>query len=52
MESSISGNLTMVQFIFVVIQLWIIIAPVIIIRKLNYLTDLLQAQFESNDESS
>ncbi len=51
METSFDGNLKLVQMILVAIQMWIIIAPIIIIKKLNQLTDLLQAQFESNDES-
>ena len=32
-------------------QIWIIVFPIIIIRKLNYLTELIRAQFETEGEN-
>ncbi|MCR4337474.1 MAG: hypothetical protein NUV91_06685 [Candidatus Omnitrophica bacterium] len=40
-------------FILVALYLWIfIIFPVIVIRKLNYMTSLLEAQFSDEDEEA
>ena len=51
MENSISVNLAPWQVVLsLVFQIWIIVFPVIIIRKLNYLTDLLHAQFDTTDD--
>ena len=32
-------------------QVWIIVFPILIIRKLNYLTELLRAQFEADSDT-
>ena len=47
-------QLTPVQTIFIfAMQLWIfVIFPVIIIRKLNYMTSLLEAQFDQGQDES
>ena len=53
MENPITLNLSWAQiWLTAVIQFWIIIAPIIIIRKLNYLTNLMQAHFETDQEPS
>lgn len=39
-------------FLAIVFQMWIIIAPIVIIRKLNYLTNLLEQQFSADEEPS
>ena len=54
MENAISVSLTTPQLILsLAIQIWIIVAPIIIIRKLNYLTSLLQERSSNpNQESS
>lgn len=33
-------------------QIWIIVFPIILIRKLNYLIKMMQDQFYSNEEST
>ena len=33
-------------------QIWIVVFPILIIKKLNYLTELLQAQFEVDQDPS
>ena len=53
MENAINVSLTAPQLILsLAIQIWIIVAPIIIIRKLNQLTMMLQNQTDSTDESS
>ena len=53
MENSITMNVSTVQLaLALAFQIWIIIFPIIIIRKLNYLTALLQAHFETDNESA
>ena len=56
MENAFTFNLTPAQAILMLgLQVWIfVIFPVIVIRKLNYLTRLVESQFEedSNQESS
>ena len=50
MENAISVSLTTPQLILsLAIQIWIIVAPIIIIRKLNYLTTMLQSQADSEE---
>ena len=51
MENSISVNVAPWQVVLsLAFQIWIIVFPIMIIRKLNYLTSLLQAQFETDDD--
>jgi Na+/H+-dicarboxylate symporter len=47
-------QLTPLQTIFIfAMQLWIfVIFPVIVIRKLNYMTSLLEAQFDQGQDES
>lgn len=53
MENGININLTPIQILLsLAFQLWLIIFPIILIRKLNYLTNLLQDQYYSDKESS
>lgn len=51
MDGSISLNISPLQVILsLLFQLWIVVFPIIIIRKLNYLTNLMQELFENDDE--
>ena len=53
MENTISVNLTPLQVILsLAFQIWIVVFPILIIRKLNYLTDLMQSYFENDKEAS
>lgn len=53
METSITVSGTPLQyFLAIVFNVWIIVAPIVIIRKLNYLTALLHAQFEPEDNEA
>ena len=53
MENSISVSLSPLQIILsLAFQIWIVVFPIIIIRKLNYLTDLLQSQFDPDKEDN
>ena len=53
MENAISVSLTPFQvLISLAFQIWIIVFPIILIRKLNYLISMMQDQFYSNEESS
>ena len=46
-------NLSSFQmFLVVAVQVWVIVSPIIIIRKLNYLTNLMHAHLETDHESS
>ena len=50
---TLSVSFTPVQaFLAVAFQMWIIVAPILIIRKLNHLTSLLEQQFQTEEESS
>ncbi len=50
MENSISVNLSPLQMLLsLAFEAWIIIFPIIIIKKLNYLTQLLQSQYEEDE---
>ncbi|MCK5260036.1 MAG: hypothetical protein KAJ70_03150 [Candidatus Omnitrophica bacterium] len=45
MENSISINVSPLQAMFALaFQIWIVVFPIILIRKLNYLTDLIVSQ--------
>lgn len=51
MENSVTVNLSPIQVLFsLAFQLWIIVFPIIIIRKLNFLTELLQVRDQSDEE--
>ncbi|MFA5060473.1 MAG: hypothetical protein WC676_07600 [Candidatus Omnitrophota bacterium] len=53
MENAINVSVTPIQLLLsLLFQVWIIVFPIIIIRKLNHLTALLQEQFSSDEESS
>jgi hypothetical protein len=47
-------NLSPVQIFFALaLNAWMfVIFPIIVLRKINYMTELLEAQFEQNDQSS
>ncbi len=51
MENAVTVSISPLQMILsVAFQAWIIIFPILIIKKLNYLTELLQAQFEDDEK--
>ena len=53
MENAINVSFSPLQVLLsLAFQVWIIVFPIIIIRKLNYLTALLQDQLEPEDETS
>ena len=53
MENVITVSLTPLQVILsIAFQIWLIVFPIILIRKLNYLTALLQEQFPDAPSSS
>jgi hypothetical protein len=53
MDQPISVNFTPLQMLLsVAFQLWIIIFPIIIIRKLNHVTAILHEQFYPESDSS
>lgn len=53
MENSINISVSPLQVLLTLaFQIWIIVFPILIIRKLNYLTDLLRSQLEPENESS
>jgi len=53
MENSINLSVTPIQALLALaFQIWIVVFPILIIRKLNYLTQLFQEQFEAQDEAS
>ena len=52
MENAISVSVTPVQALLALaFQLWIVVFPIIIIRKLNQLTVLLHERFDTQSES-
>ena len=52
MENSININITPIQMLIsVLLQVWLIVFPIIIIKKLNYLVELLEGRNEANDET-
>ena len=53
MENTVNFSVSPVQLLLALaFQVWMIVFPIIIIRKLNHLTDLMQAYFETDHESS
>jgi len=53
MENAISVTLSPLQVLLsLAFQIWIIVFPIILIRKLNYLTSLIQDQTTTPDEST
>lgn len=55
MESMLKDVSPVQLFFMVAVQLWIVVIfPVIVFRKLNYLTELIESQFEeeNTDEAS
>ncbi len=52
MENSINISVSPLQVLLTLaFQIWIIVFPILIIRKLNYLTDLLHSQLEPENDS-
>ena len=52
MENSISINVSPLQaLIALAFQIWIVVFPIILIRKLNYLTSLIASQKYYEDEA-
>lgn len=50
---TVSMSFTPIQaFLAIAFQLWVIIAPIMIMRKLNYMTSLLEQQVHTDEESS
>ncbi|MBI5415311.1 MAG: hypothetical protein HZA29_00695 [Candidatus Omnitrophica bacterium] len=50
MENAITVNLTPLQVLLsLAFQVWMIVFPIILIRKINYLTDIIQEQFYPNN---
>lgn len=53
MDNAINVSFSPLQVILsLAFQIWIVVFPIILIRKLNYLTTLLQDQFYPDKESS
>jgi hypothetical protein len=53
MENSVNFTVTPFQALLAfVFQLWMIIFPVMLIRKINYLTDLLHEHLEEHQENA
>lgn len=53
MENAITVNLTPLQvFLSLAFQIWIVVFPIILIRKINYLIALIQDQLCPNREST
>ena len=53
MDNAISINFSPLQVILsLAFQIWIVVFPILIIRKLNYITDILQANFETNKDDT
>ncbi len=53
MEEAISLNVTPFQAILALaFQVWLIVFPILILKKLNYLTRLLEDRFQSSEEES
>ena len=52
MENSLSVTITPIQALLgLAFQIWIIVLPIILIRKVNYLTALIASQNNDDDES-
>lgn len=53
MEDAISVSFTPLQLLLsLAFQVWIVVFPIILIRKINYLTTMLQDYMYSDKESS
>ena len=53
MDNAVGVSLSPLDIVLVMAyQIWIIVFPIIIIRKLNYLTALISSQGFSEDEES
>ena len=53
MESSVNLTVTPFQAVLALaFQIWMIIFPIILIRKINYLTDLLNDHLDQHQENS
>ena len=53
MENAISVTLSPLQVLLsLAFQIWMIVFPIILIRKLNYLIAVIQDHFYSNKDSS
>ncbi len=53
MESNLTVSITYFQAVLsLAFQVWLIVFPIIIIKKLNYIVDVLQAQFEDEDRDT
>ena len=51
MDSAVTVNFTPIQLLLsLAFQIWIVVFPIILIRKLNYLTALLEEHLNSNDD--
>jgi len=49
MEAMLGSISPMQMFVMFIIQLWsVVIFPIIVIRKINYLTSLVESQFEED----
>lgn len=52
MDNAITINVTPLQALLsLAFQVWIVVFPIILIRKINYLTEIIQEQFDSGKES-
>ena len=53
MDSNMVMNLSPVQVLLTLaFQIWLIVFPIFIIRKLNYIINILEDQFYPDNESS
>jgi hypothetical protein len=53
MENAINFSVTPIQALLAIaFQVWLIAFPIILIRKLNYLTSLLEEKFGAHDEET
>jgi|GEM_PF-808071 len=53
MENNFTVSITYFQAILsLLFQIWLVVFPIIIIKKLNYIVDILQAQFEEDDRET
>lgn len=53
MENSLTVNLTPLHLILsLVLPIWMIVFPIILIRKVNYLIAIIQDQFDPDQETS
>ena len=52
MDNPINFSVTPIQLLLsLAFQIWIIVFPILIIRKLNYLTALIEEKSESQDQN-